>query len=403
MNREILAIIPARGGSQGIPRKNVLPLARVPLIAHSIHQARATPAIGRVVVSTDDGEIAGVARAWGAEVIERPAALASATASSESALRHSLETLAQDGYRPDLVVFLQATSPLRRRGEVQAAIDTLLGQGADSLFSATTAHGFVWRLHAGRLGALSYDPAARPRRQEIGEDLLENGSIYVFSPAVLLDSDNRLGGRIAVHRMHPLDSFQIDEAGDFELMEAVIALRRGELELASATAAPTTAELARIALLVFDFDGVMTDDRVLVDQDGKEAVFCSRSDGMGIERLRRDGLAMAVLSKETNPVVAARCRKLQLECHQGFDDKLPHLLALAEARGLSNAEVAFMGNDVNDLECMRWAGVSIAPADARPEALALARLRTERPGGLGAVREICDRMLAARTEARSAC
>ncbi|HAM70151.1 MAG TPA: acylneuraminate cytidylyltransferase, partial [Verrucomicrobiales bacterium] len=129
-----LAIIPARGGSKGIPGKNIRPVAGKPLVAWSIEHARQAPSISRVVVSTDDDAIAEVSRAHGAEVIRRPAAISGDTASSESALVHALEHLKEtEAYDPELVVFLQATSPMRRAGEVQAAIDTLRREGADSL------------------------------------------------------------------------------------------------------------------------------------------------------------------------------------------------------------------------------------------------------------------------------
>lgn len=145
-----------------------------------------------------------------------------------------------------------------------------------------------------------------------------------------------------------------------------------------------------IRLLVFDFDGVMTDNRVLVMEDGREGVFCNRSDGLGITMLRDAGLPMLVLSKEQNPVVAARCRKLKLECMQGIDDKPTALRDLLAARGLTPAQVAYVGNDLNDVECMRMVGLPIAVADAYPPALASAKAVTTRPGGHGAVREICE-------------
>ena len=126
----VLAIIPARGGSKGIPRKNVRPLLGRPLLAHSIEHARQAPSVTRVVVSTDDAEIAAVARRFGAEVVDRPAEISGDAASSESALLHVLDHLRDaEGYEPDLVVFLQATSPLRRPGDVQGAIETLDARG----------------------------------------------------------------------------------------------------------------------------------------------------------------------------------------------------------------------------------------------------------------------------------
>ncbi len=157
-HRRILALIPARGGSKGIPRKNLAPLGGKPLLAHTVEQAKATPAIDRVVVSTDDDEIARSAGRWGAEVIRRPAALASDTASSEEALLHALDELRRrEGYEPDVIVFLQATSPLRRDHDVAMSIATLDAEGADALFSACPVHGFVWRRRGGELEALTYD------------------------------------------------------------------------------------------------------------------------------------------------------------------------------------------------------------------------------------------------------
>jgi N-acylneuraminate cytidylyltransferase len=157
--------------------------------------------------------------------------------------------------------------------------------------------------------------------------------------------------------------------------------------------------LAGVALVVFDFDGVMTDNRVLVLQDGTEGVLCSRADGYGLEMLRHAGVPAVVLSKEQNPVVAARCRKLKLECVQGIDDKLPELKRLAAARGAPQDKVAYVGNDVNDLECLAWAGAAVVVADAHPKALAAADLVLGKPGGHGAVRELCEMILETRTGA----
>ena len=152
-------------------------------------------------------------------------------------------------------------------------------------------------------------------------------------------------------------------------------------------------DLSGIRLLVLDFDGVLTDNRVLVSEDGSEAVFCHRGDGMGLEMLRDIGIEAVVLSKERNPVVAARCRKLGLDCHQGHDDKVRKLAEICSQRSLSSSQVAYVGNDVNDLECMRWGGIGIAVADAMPPALAVADLVTRRRGGYGAVREVCDLLI----------
>lgn len=390
MRPEILAIVPARGGSKGIPKKNVRLLGGKPLLAHSLEQLRATPAITRIVVSTDDPEIADISRQWGAEVIARPADISGDTASSEAALLHVLDALQQDqGYEPEWVVFLQATSPLRGEGDIQGAVDTAQRAGADSLFSACPVEGFTWRSSVGQLTP-GYDPTQRPRRQDLtAETLEENGSIYVFKPWVLRKFRSRLGGKIATWRMSRLHSFQIDEPSDWGLMERL---------LGSGT--PPAASLFKgIRLLILDFDGVMTDNRVLVGQDGKEAVLCHRGDGWGLARLRDAGLEVIVISTEANPVVLARCTKLKIPCEQDCPDKLSVLQRIVAQRSLRASEVAYVGNDVNDLDCLRWVGLPIAPADAWPEARAVARLVTTRPGGHGAVREVADWILEARRAA----
>ena len=390
---DVLALIPARGGSKGIPRKNVRLLAGKPLLGYTVEAALSTPAIDRVVVSTDDVEIADVAQAYGAEVIWRPAEISGDTATSESALLHALDHLRDtEGYEPDLVVFLQATSPMRRPDDIQNAIETLHREQADSLFSACPVHGFIWRSTSQSVEPVNYNPLDRPLRQELDETILEeNGSIYIFKPWVIRKYNSRLGGKIATYRMDRLDSFQVDGPDDLRLMEQLLTIRPVH---------PRQVDLSRVKLLVLDFDGVMTDNRVLVDQDGREAVLCHRGDGWGIARLKDAGVEVVVISTETNPVVAARCRKLRIEYIQGCDDKLSTLQALAQKRSLHVDQVAFVGNDVNDLACLRWVGLPIAVEDAVPEVRAAAQLVTTCPGGQGAVREIADRILAVKAQDR---
>ena len=402
---QVLAIIPARGGSKGIPQKNIRPLRGRPLLAYSIEAVRQAPAVSRVVVSTDDEQIAGVAYRYGAEVIRRPSEISGDTASSESALLHALDFLKEnENWEPELVVFLQATSPLRRPEDVQAAVETLQSSGADSLFSACHVEGFTWRAAlkgkdengaeegAAPLRPVNYDPTQRPRRQELSEEILEeNGSIYVFKPWVLRQLNSRLGGQITVYRMERLDSFQLDTPGDIPVLETLLDLRlRSQSLPAAGRQLPAASSLAEVRLLIFDFDGVMTDNRALVDQNGEEAVWVNRADGWGIARLKEIGLEMAVLSTEANPVVAARCRKLGLNCIQGLDDKLAALQELACRRGLEAGQIAYLGNDVNDLACLGWVGWPLAVADSYPPVLAVARRITQSRGGQGAVREAAE-------------
>jgi len=151
--------------------------------------------------------------------------------------------------------------------------------------------------------------------------------------------------------------------------------------------------LARVRLLVFDFDGVFTDNKVLVDEDGREAAFCSRGDGLGAVALQSLGFDIVILSTEPNPIVAHRAAKLKIPCVHGLDDKWAALQALLQERGLAAADVAYVGNDINDETCLKNVGLPICTADAHPSVKPLARIVTRRRGGDGAVRQICDAII----------
>lgn len=183
-----------------------------------------------------------------------------------------------------------------------------------------------------------------------------------------------------------VESLQIDEPGDLDLLERLLP-RVGRRP-----------ELADIQLLVLDFDGVLTDNYVWTDQCGNELVRCSRADSLGINRLRAAGVEVVVLSTETNGVVAQRCRKLDIECFQGHHNKAVVLSQIRKARGLETAQVAYLGNDVNDLECLRNAGFPISVSDAHPDVKAIARLLTQAKGGEGAVREVCDLIVQSKSD-----
>jgi len=380
--RNVLAIIPARGGSKGIPFKNIRPVGGKPLLAHTIDDALSSRLITRVVVSTDHPDVAAVALEHGAEVIRRPPEISDDSADSESALLHAIDHLKQtERYEPELVVFLQATSPLRPPQSIDQAIAEFDDQQADSLFSSCPVHGFVWRREAERLVSVTYDYQHRQRRQNAPEDLIENGSIYIFKTWVLREFKNRLGGKIATYVMDPIYSFQVDEPRDLALTEQLLTLKTSPQELP---------RLDQVRLLVVDFDGVMTDNRVLVDQDGRESVLCHRGDGWGIDQLKQTRIEIVVLSTETHPVVSARCRKLGITCIQSCSDKLSALKEFAGARAVTPDQIMYIGNDENDLECLRWVGLPVAVADAEPAVRASCVFITERRGGEGAVREICD-------------
>lgn len=380
----IIATIPARGRSKRIPRKNLLPVVGHPLVAHSIIHARRSRLVREVYVSTEDADIAKVAHTYGAEVVLRPQELASDKATSESALLHVLDDRAHRGLSdPDLIVFLQCTSPVRRPDDIDRAIETLLAANADSLFSACENNRLIWGVKDGQPYSFNYDYHKRQREQDMARQYRENGSIYVLRPSVLRQCNNRLGGKIAIYEMDYWSSFQLDTSEHIELIEWI--MRRPKYQ-------PPIPWPPRVELVVFDFDGVMTDNTVIVGYDGAEAVICHRGDGWGIARLREIGIPMLVLSTESNPVVAARCAKLQIPCHQGVGDKVAYLTHYLHEHNIPTAHVIYIGNDVNDLGCLQLVGLPVAVADAHPQVLGLARWILGQPGGHGAVREFCERL-----------
>lgn len=222
---EILTIIPARGGSERIPGKNLVPLHGIPLLAYSVFQAKRSKRVTEVVVSTNDAAIADVARRHGGDVIDRPADLSGPRATSESALLHALDTRRAAGKpEPSLVVFLQCTSPVRLLSDIDGAIELLERDNYDAVFSACRDYGLFWRQTSDALQPINYDPKTRKREQEMGVQWRENGSIFVVKPEFLRRENCRMGGRIGVFEMDAMRSFQIDRPDELALIEWILGL-----------------------------------------------------------------------------------------------------------------------------------------------------------------------------------
>jgi N-acylneuraminate cytidylyltransferase len=258
---------------------------------------------------------------------------------------------------------------------------------ADSAFTVCPFHHFLWKRGGdGASEGVNHEGARRKRRQELEPQFLETGAAYVMRTEAFLASDERFCGRTVMYSTPPERCLEIDEPEDFVRAEAALRASRRGAVVAALPRAP--------AALILDFDGVLTDNRVWVDQDGREAVMANRGDGMGLGLLARAGVKLLILSKEQNPVVGARARKLKIECLQGIDDKVRVLQRWLADHGVKASDAVYIGNDVNDLECMALVGCAAAPADAHPTALSAAQIVLGHRGGHGAVRELCDAVLA---------
>lgn len=222
-----LAVIPARGGSKGIPHKNLLPLAGRPLIAHAIEQASRAQSISRLVVSTDDADIGAVARTSGAEVVWRPASISGDDASSESALLHAIGTLYQNAEPlPDLIIFLQCISPLTLAEDIDGVVQALLTEEADSALAVTPFHYFLWQQNDdGDAVGINHDKRVRPLRQQRKPQFRETGAVYVMRTAGFLQTRHRFFGKTALYLMPSERCLEIDEPFDFRVAEWLLAGR----------------------------------------------------------------------------------------------------------------------------------------------------------------------------------
>ncbi len=403
---EVLAIIPARGGSKGIPRKNIREFAGYPLIAYSIAAGLHAETVTRTIVSTDDEEIAAVARECGAETpFLRPTELASDNALDLPVYQHALKWLKEtESYEPDVVVQLRPTSPVRPVDCVDRAVNMLLeNPGADCVRGVVPAgqnpHK-MWRRDetSGQLTPLLQVPGiAEPYnapRQILPPVFWQTGHIDAIRPDTILNKNSMTGDCILGMVIDPQYTIDIDTPKDWARSEWLV--WHGGLTYVDPARRPRRQMPEKIDLLVFDFDGVITDNRVWVDENGFERVAANRSDSLGVRLLSEAGLDMLILSREVNKVVAARAKKMGIPALHGINDKVTTLQNLLNERHIPAENVVYVGNDTNDLGCFQMVGYAVAVGDAQPEVKRAADLVLTQFGGHGAVREICDLILQAR-------
>jgi N-acylneuraminate cytidylyltransferase len=407
---EVLAIIPARGGSKSIPRKNILDFAGHPLLAYSIAAGLKAEAVTRVIVSTDDEDIAQVARRFGAEVpFMRPAEYAQDDTLDLPVFQHALGWLTEhEEYHPDIVIQLRPTSPVRPPDCVDNAVKLLIENPQAASVRGVVISGQnpfkMWQIAPdGQMKPLlTVEGLAEPYnapRQELPQTYWQTGHIDAIRPRVILEKEMMSGEVILPLVIDVAYTVDIDTQRDWERAERL--MKSGELPVVVPDANPYGFP-DQIELIVLDFDGVLTDNRVWVDQNGMERVAAHRGDGMGISRLKKAGFEVIVLSTETNPVVAARCEKLKIPVYQGIDDKGSALKSLLKERKINPEDVIYVGNDINDLPCFPLVGCAVAVADAHPDIHPHADLILSTKGGYGAVRELSDLIISQFTNRRKA-
>jgi len=400
---DILALIPARGGSKGIPRKNIRSFAGYPLIAWSIAAAKQSELVTRVIVSTDDEESAKVAREWGAEApVLRPAEFAQDNTTDLPVFEHALKWLEDvEGYRPDIIIQLRPTSPIRPKNMLDDAIRILQNhKDADCVRGVVVAgqNPFkMWRFNGEDKPLnplLEVDGIKEPYnapRQILPPVYWQTGHIDVIRIETISQKKSLTGDVIYPLVIDSKYTVDIDTLSDWAKYEALI---YSGLEVVSP--GKDRKQMPEIIkLIICDFDGVVTDNSVITDQDGKESVLASRSDSMHIKTLKEKGIEMMILSSEPNNVVQARAKKMGVESIHGIgmQDKGRVMREILEKKNIKAENVIYIGNDLNDLPCFEIAGWSVAVADAYPEVIRAADFVLTKNGGHGAIRELCEIIL----------
>src|SRR5687768_6521502 len=401
---EILALIPARGGSKGIPRKNIRSFAGFPLIAWSIAAGLQARSISRVIVSTDDEEIATAAREYGAEVpFLRPRELAQDRTTDLPVFEHALKWLEDiEGYKPSIVVQLRPTSPVRPVDCVDGAVRILFDHdNADSVRGVVPASQNpykMWRFNG-------YDKPMNPLltvegiaesynapRQILPPAYWQTGHIDAIRTSTITRKHSLTGSMVYPLVIEPHYTVDIDTLSDWAKYEALV---YSGLEMVTPSRKARRPMPKHIDLIICDFDGVLTDNRVWTDQDGKESIAAWRSDSLRISELRAKGMEVMIISSESNTVVATRAKKMGVEAIHGvgIQEKGRVMREVLEQKKIQAENVIYIGNDLNDLPCFDVAGWSVAVADAYPEVIRSADHVLTKTGGHGALRELCDLIL----------
>ena len=381
-----IAFIPVRGGSKSIPGKNIKKIAGKPLVYWVLEAALASEQFDDIYISTDDNQIAEVVQNHRQSscfyVVRRSEETATDTASTEAAM---LEFAREHDF--DVIALLQATSPLVTGEDIKKAMDIFISSGdSDSLLSVCREKRFIWEKTGNGFSLpVNYDPANRPRRQDFDGFLVENGAIYITGIERLLKTENRLSGNILTFEMPPETYYELDEPTDWAIIESLLKNRKES---------SNRKKLKEIKLFLTDVDGVLTDAGMYYSENGDELKKFNTRDGKGLELLRKQGIEVGIITSEDTKIVADRAKKLKIDIlHQGIKDKGRVLTSILDDLGLKEEQVAYIGDDINDLQILERVGFSAAPADAVDQVQAVVDYRCTKKGGQGCVREVSEFIL----------
>lgn len=384
------AFIPVRGGSKSIPLKNIKKLCGKPLVYWTVAAACGCKTIDKVYVATDSREIADTVNTMKQEskdglfdkieVIGRSKETASDTASTESAMLEFAQH-----YEFDNIVLIQATSPLLTAKDLDRGFSLYETEGTDSVLSVVRQKRFHWSIGLnGDTEALNYDIFHRPRRQEFAGYYVENGAFYITSKKLLLETGNRISGKIKACEMDEDTFLEIDEPSDWEIVEQMMRKRQSE----------TKEPKRQIKMFLTDCDGCLTDGGMYYSEHGDELKKFDTRDGMGFQLLREHGILCGIITGEETELVRSRADKLKADIlKMGIKDKLSVVKELCRQYNISLDEVAYVGDDINDKELLEAVGFAVSVPNAMEEVKQCVHYVTKREGGSGAVREAIEQIL----------
>lgn len=380
----VIAFIPVRGGSKSIPLKNIKPLCGKPLVCWNIEALEACLIVDEIVVATDSNEIWATieSRHYNKTVLyRRSSENASDTASTESVM---LEYIKYSKLEADSVFLLvQATSPLTRTVHFTEALQEYSLGKYDSMLTCVRNYRFYWNENG---TSMNYDYKNRPRRQDFNGILMENGAFYINKVGNIVKSGNRLSGRIGIYEMPDYTATEIDEPGDWTIIEEL--MRRHVL---------SKKEKKKIRLFLSDVDGTLTDGGMYYSEDGDELKKFNTRDGMGFQLLREAGIKTGIITSEDRNLNQRRADKLKVDyVRQGRVNggKVEVIKEIATEMNISFDEVAYIGDDVNCIDLLSSVGIPACPADAYSKVKKIPGIRVmSRKGGDGCVREFVEMIL----------